>query len=79
MHTEDSAVTPAHYHHLPLEVMDIIKLCLAAANLPPFESYCFGNELKYRLRAGRKGDATVDIAKAEAHRTLRTGEEPSHG
>jgi hypothetical protein len=36
-----------------------------------FEAYCFGNELKYRLRAGFKGDAQEDIDKALKYEEFR--------
>lgn len=58
----DSVRHPSHYRIMGTEVIDLIH-----DNLTPeeFRGYCKGNILKYRLRAGHKGDATEDIAKAK--------------
>jgi hypothetical protein len=65
----DAVHSPAHYKgHYPFEVTtDCIRevlLSFMATDLNHYEAYCLGNELKYRLRAGLKGDAVEDIAKA---------------
>ena len=59
-------VNPGHYKNLPMEVKDIIQVVLDAMpkDLTPYQSYCIGNILKYRLRAGHKDDTLVDINKA---------------
>ena len=67
----DKVKHPHHYKQFPVEVIDIIQLVLARANLDPFQSYCLGNELKYRLRAGFKGDTTEDINKALEYYSFR--------
>jgi hypothetical protein len=67
---ESPVEQPKHYQQYPLEVIEVIRLALGPEG---FKSYCFGNELKYRLRAGFKGDATEDIAKAEQYRKFREG------
>jgi hypothetical protein len=59
---------PAHYKAYPVEVIDIIRHVLGDEG---FRAYCIGNELKYRLRAGDKGDAAQDIAKAMKYREFR--------
>jgi len=65
---------PRHYTEAyPNEVIDIIRTVLSSVNLPPYEAYCFGNELKYRLRAGWKGDANEDIGKAMKYNEFRRG------
>jgi hypothetical protein len=46
------------------EVIDLIHDYLTPEE---FRGYCKGNILKYRLRAGHKGDATEDIAKAKQY------------
>jgi hypothetical protein len=69
--TEDMVNHPPHYQQLAVEVKDIIKMVLEKANLSPYESYCLGNELKYRLRAGDKGDAMEDLGKAQFYRRER--------
>jgi hypothetical protein len=66
--TEDMVNHPPHYQQLAVEVKDIIKMVLEKANLSPYESYCLGNELKYRLRAGDKGDVMEDLGKAQFYR-----------
>jgi hypothetical protein len=72
----DAVHSPAHYKgHYPAEVKELIEICLNCCNaeekLSPWEAYCLGNELKYRLRAGLKGDAAQDIAKALEYATFR--------
>ena len=69
---------PAHYaDHYPLEVIEIIRLVLAyvVEDMSWFEGYCLGNELKYRLRAGFRGDAGEDIKKAMMYHKFRVGGE----
>ena len=66
----DPVDRPAHYQRFGMEVIDIIKHVLGPEG---FRSYCIGNELKYRLRAGDKGDAAQDIAKATKYREFREG------
>lgn len=53
---------PAHYDLFPgQQAIDIIK---AALTPEEFSGFCKGNALKYRLRAGNKGDLQQDIDKA---------------
>lgn len=66
----DPVERPAHYQRFGMEVIDIIKHVLGPEG---FRAYCIGNELKYRLRAGDKGDAAQDIAKAMKYREFREG------
>lgn len=56
------ATNPEHYRRLPVESIDIIIKTLGEEGAA---SFCFGNVLKYRLRAGAKGDAAEDLAKAD--------------
>jgi len=58
---EDVVNEPSHYKIADVEVIDIIK---SALNDDAFAGYLMGNVLKYRLRAGKKGDTEQDIAKA---------------
>jgi len=68
----DSVNHPGHYTEFPLEVIDVIKLALDEAfGEDGFKAYCFGNELKYRLRAGFKGEASEDIKKALKYKEFR--------
>lgn len=65
----DPVSHPLHYTAFPVEVIEIIKAALGPAG---FEAYCFGNEIKYRMRAGLKGDnAQEDISKAMAYKRFR--------
>lgn len=66
----DAVHHPPHYKQYPVEVIDIIRHTLGPEG---FRAYCIGNELKYRLRAGDKGDAAQDIAKAMKYREFREG------
>lgn len=57
---------PAHYQLFPgQEAIDVIK---AALTPEEFAGYCKGNALKYRLRAGEKGDTQQDIDKSNWYR-----------
>ncbi len=64
----DAIDRPTHYaDHFPFEVIEAIKLILNSslcADLTRHESYCLGSALKYRFRAGLKGDPAIDIGKA---------------
>lgn len=64
----DNVNSPAHYTAYPLEVINIIHAILGNEG---FRAYCFGNEIKYRMRAGFKGDAMEDIQKALAYKKFR--------
>ena len=68
--THDPVQRPAHYQRFGMEVIDIIRHVLGPEG---FRAYCIGNELKYRLRAGDKGDAAQDLAKAMKYREFREG------
>lgn len=57
---------PQHYQLFPgQEAIDIIR---AALTDEEFAGYCKGNALKYRLRAGEKGDTQQDIDKSNWYR-----------
>ncbi len=75
---EDNVNHPNHYKGAyPFEVIDVIEFVLDSvhcSHLDPFESYCLGNELKYRLRAGLKDNAAEDIAKAMKYMEFRRGD-----
>lgn len=61
--THDEVNNPKHYDLFPnQQAIDIIQASLTAEE---FAGYCKGNALKYRLRAGSKGDALKCIAKAD--------------
>lgn len=57
---------PSHYQLFPgQEAIDVIK---AALTPEEFAGYLKGNCLKYRLRAGNKGDTQQDIDKSNWYR-----------
>ena len=59
----DMVNNPKHYDFAPgIEAIDVIEATLTTEQ---FRGYLIGNSLKYRLRAGDKGDALQDIAKAK--------------
>ena len=61
----DNVNHPSHYTDLPgLEVIDIIRSSLGNE---AFIGYCLGNVIKYRMRAGKKGDAAECLAKADQY------------
>ena len=71
---ETSAVdSPAHYTSGTVET--IAKIEAVTEGLDARAAYLLGNVIKYVDRAGKKGDAAEDLAKANnyAHR-LMTGE-----
>lgn len=53
---------PPHYTDGPVECIDVIRMALGDAR---FVAFCLGNAMKYRHRAGLKGDASQDLAKAK--------------
>lgn len=59
---------PSHYTAYPVEVIDMIRQVLGDCG---FKAYCLGNEIKYRMRAGLKGDANEDLAKAMKYKEFR--------
>lgn len=59
---------PDHYNEVPdWEVIGTIQRDLSKEE---YIGFLKGNILKYRLRAGSKGDALEDIAKADYYRDL---------
>jgi len=65
-------INPEHYTQTyPMQVIDIIQGVLSPEQ---FDGYCLGNELKYRLRAGFKGDPLEDIKKALWYNNKRRSE-----
>jgi hypothetical protein len=65
---------PSHYTRHPVEVIDIIRDALTRVYGPEgYKAYCLGNEIKYRMRAGLKGDPVEDISKAMKYLEFREG------
>lgn len=62
---------PSHYQLFPnQEAIDVIEATLTPEE---FAGYCKGNFLKYRLRAGEKGDTQQDIDKSNWYRNRLNG------
>jgi len=64
--SDDVVNYPSHYQIAEgIEVIDIIQRALTPEQ---FEGYLLGNILKYRLRAGDKGELKEDIDKSNKYR-----------
>lgn len=60
---DDPVNNPKHYQFAPgIEAIDVIEAILTTEQ---FRGYLIGNALKYRLRAGDKGDTVQDINKSK--------------
>ncbi|EIL2907588.1 DUF3310 domain-containing protein [Vibrio alginolyticus] len=69
----DPVHSPSHYQVIQgVEAKDIIQPALdsLAGKLTPWQAYCLGNVLKYRLRAGDKDDLQQDINKARKYKEM---------
>lgn len=72
----DPVNRPSHYQLFPgQEAIDVIR---AALTDEEFAGYCKGNALKYRLRAGEKGDTQQDIDKSNWYRKRLTEAHNEH-
>jgi hypothetical protein len=58
----DPVNSPPHYTGGGIETIDYIQAKLSEEE---FRGYCLGNSIKYLSRAGKKGDATTDLKKAQ--------------
>ena len=68
MSTHDAVKSPKHYQvFLDIEAIDVIA---GSMTEEMFKGYCFGNALKYRLRAGKKDALEQDIGKAGEYELL---------
>lgn len=68
---DDGVKQPNHYQLF--EGVEAIEVIARSMTQEMFKGYCLGNILKYRLRAGKKGEmATLekDTAKAEFYKEL---------
>ena len=64
----DPVRNPSHYQIMPgMEAIEVIR---ASMTEEMFKGYCAGNILKYRLRAGKKGDPKQDLDKADFYQEL---------
>lgn len=58
----DAVNHPPHYNQHDMECIDVLRVLLTEDE---FRGFCLGNMLKYRWRAGDKGDAGEDMAKSK--------------
>lgn len=63
----DQVKNPSHYQIIGIETITIIASSMTE---PEWLGYCRGNVLKYRLMAGKKGDAYTCLAKADFYEEL---------
>ena len=64
----DNVKRPAHYQIIDnIESIDVIARSMT---VDQFKGYCFGNILKYRIRAGKKDSLEQDIAKADEYKKI---------
>ena len=69
--SDDGVKQPSHYQLF--DGVEAIEVIARSMTQEMFKGYCLGNILKYRLRAGKKGEmATLekDMAKAEFYKEL---------
>jgi L-arabinose isomerase len=73
-YTIDMVNHPPHYKKYPIEVKEIIRLAVNEVyGDDGYNAYCFGNEIKYRMRAGLKDKDKIleDISKANFYMNER--------
>lgn len=58
---DEIQVDGSHYKDMPRQPWDVMAEELTKEE---FIGYLKGNIIKYTMRAGRKGDASIDLAKA---------------
>ncbi len=66
--SDDAVYSPSHYQLM--EGIEAIEVIASAMTVEQFKGYCLGNTLKYRLRAGNKGNADSCIKKANFYNAL---------
>lgn len=60
--SNDNVNNPKHYKIMAgVEAIDVIQATLTEEQ---YLGFCLGNVLKYKLRAGQKGDPSEDLSKA---------------
>lgn len=67
----DQVHQPKHYEVVPniqaKEMIETILNSVLTKGMSPYQVYCLGNTLKYRLRAGKKDNLQQDIDKANEY------------
>ena len=64
----DQVKNPSHYQII--EGFESITIIASALTVEQWKGFCIGNILKYRIRAGKKGDLKQDIDKADFYEEL---------
>ena len=64
----DQVKNPKHYQIL--DGVESIEIIARSMTVEQWHGFCLGNILKYRIRAGKKGDLAEDIAKADFYQEL---------
>jgi len=74
----DPVKKPKHYQvFMEVEAKEIIQVVLDSHltnDMSPYQIYCLGNTMKYRLRAGGKDDLQQDIDKADQYKEMANAE-----
>ena len=65
---QDVVHHPKHYQFF--DGIEAIEVIASSMTVEQFRGYCMGNKMKYCLRAGKKGDATEDLQKADKYDEL---------
>ena len=66
--TKDMVNSPSHY--ALFDDIEAIQVIASSMTKEMFKGYCFGNLLKYKLRAGGKDDTQQELKKAERYKGL---------
>lgn len=67
----EGVTKPSHY--MLFDDIEAIEVIARSMTVEQFKGYCFGNILKYRLRAGKKSELAYlekDLAKADFYKEL---------
>jgi len=64
----DLVKNPSHYQIF--DDIESIQIIASSMTVEEYRGFCFGNLLKYRLRAGGKDDITQEIGKANFYKEL---------
>lgn len=57
-------------HYAVFDDVEAIEIIARSMTKEMFKGYCFGNLLKYRLRAGNKDDIKQELGKADKYKEL---------
>jgi len=66
--SKDMVNSPSHY--ALFDDIEAIQVIASSMTKEMFKGYCFGNLLKYKLRAGGKDDIQQELKKADKYKEL---------